>query len=423
MISKHAYTWKIINALRAQITFSKYWTYIRVAGRVRRESQTIIGYIDGLPELTDPVIRLRLLATAMRSAVYKQFIFHGSASVVLTLNYVILLLGAVGAMVITFLREASTVGALILTSLVFAGSLLLLVMILTPYVRFVDVCTSHLDLNTPSSMYFYWRMLLFFFAVSLLLMAGALLDIPDMSRAPDMVFLIALFHIVAVLMVNIIIGIRYYRERRRHSAPGPLDRIILGLLEVAYWSHWCRERRRWSYPRHIKALIAALERLGREAERFAVRRVPLWDITARRDARRIGVCLANEIRKHKASLAASSNGTDLEKISVEILKIVELWSDGSIKQLWEAAGEVTLAERVRRLAACLWPAIVLASMGFVLPLLPVFDNSQQAAQSVRITLVAAAVIALASGGVSVSERVNAVLDKSLPSESKDKEGD
>ena len=62
-------------------------------------------------------------------------------------------------------------------------------------------------------------------------------------------------------------------------------------------------------------------------------------------------------------------------------------------------------------------------MGFVLPLLPVFDNSQQAAQSVRITLVAAAVIALASGGVSVSERVNAVLDKSLPSESKDKEGD
>ncbi|GII34185.1 hypothetical protein Pmi06nite_76270 [Planotetraspora mira] len=99
-------------------------------------------------------------------------------------------------------------------------------------------------------------------------------------------------------------------------------------------------------------------------------------------------------------------------------ELLDKWMCGHLATLWESAPEIPLRDRLRRIIERAWPSVVLLGLGIALPMLPVFTGAEQAAQSVRITLIVAAIVAVATGGVNVAEQVSSSLDKHIPAANK-----
>jgi hypothetical protein len=214
-------------------------------------------------------------------------------------------------------------------------------------------------------------------------------------------------------------------QRLRFHLPGPtaLDSIMLRLLEVAYWTEWCRDENRWAHRRHTIALMSEIERISREAQKFATRRVAFWDLKSRREARRKGMQLASLIRGHKHALAAATGPEDFHSVTRSLTAGLVAWSEQDIKAILSAAPEITLRDWLRPALRRIWPATILAGLAGFLPQLSVFNGAPQAAQSIRAALFIAAGVALTSGGAGVPERISAIVDKSFEASVKEKSGD
>jgi hypothetical protein len=221
--------------------------------------------------------------------------------------------------------------------------------------------------------------------------------------------------IVMSPLVLVMDRLRYRRHRRRSPPPSSLDVAMIRLFDVACWVEWCRSSRRWHQRTYVSQLVAELDQAAREAERYGVQRVYWWNMSARREARRAGMRIAAVIRAHRAPLVSAVSPGDLRKITVSLFAGVNAWTDGDIGKLIQNAPEISLRDWVRPIVSRLWPATVLVVSGIVLPMLSVFKDSPAAAQSMRVTLFVAGAIATVSGGVAVSDRVNAALDKAFSS--------
>lgn len=196
---------------------------------------------------------------------------------------------------------------------------------------------------------------------------------------------------------------------RRRGRPRPLDQVAAQLVVVAARVHGYAEFPETVDQRGIRAEVAALERAARDAERFALPRAPRWDKAAQRSARLDGLRLAGVIRAHKTPLATAIGTADFAKIARSLTGGAAAWSRGDFESMVRSAPEVTLPTRSRTVLTRLAPAVTLAVLGIVLPLLPPLSATAQAAASARTSLLVGAVLALATGAVRLEDYVTAAV--------------
>jgi hypothetical protein len=194
----------------------------------------------------------------------------------------------------------------------------------------------------------------------------------------------------------------------------PLDRVATQLAVVA-----ASVRRAADDPEavghgDVRWWVGSLERLARDAERFALPSVPRWDWGARREAHLDGLRLAAVVRAHKTPLTRAMSGDDFAKVAESLTAGLGAWSCGDFAALVRNAPEVTRRSTLRPVLARLGPPLILAAAGTVLPLLPPLNAAAQAATSARTALLVGAAMVLATGSAQQApDYLKTVLEKTV----------
>ncbi|MDH6111505.1 hypothetical protein P3T36_004659 [Kitasatospora sp. MAP12-15] len=205
---------------------------------------------------------------------------------------------------------------------------------------------------------------------------------------------------------------RNRKVRRRHPRQD-LDSLMLVLHAIAARIGQARRTGLWNAG-HARSIASDLEALAWTAEYYPPfgGRVPVADYQARAIVRREGARLAALIRLHKEPVLTALHPEQLERVEASICQGLLHWKDGDWSALTEHAPAVVISRRWYRLWQRLWPAVVLAGFGVVLPLIHQFAGGS--ASSLRISLFVAAALSLVAGGVPVAEKVQDAVGKSLP---------
>lgn len=174
----------------------------------------------------------------------------------------------------------------------------------------------------------------------------------------------------------------------------PYDRLFLRLLVCA--SHVDTWKTRWHESAPSRFIVAEIEAAARECERTTRmgRRIPLVDGTTRKELWSRTHRIASQIRSHKGAVAGSAKADDFSTVSASLCSGIDAISRGDVASLLESAPEVTAISRIRQAARRLLPAILLFVAAFTLPLLPGISESKDLINSIRVTLIAAGVLAL-----------------------------
>ncbi|MEW2566104.1 hypothetical protein [Streptomyces sp. NPDC047070] len=126
-------------------------------------------------------------------------------------------------------------------------------------------------------------------------------------------------------------------------------------------------------------------------------------------------CIAEAIRAHARKLATVQNEEQYKNLSISLLGGLRAALAGDIDILLENAPEVSRSSRVRNFLSHVTPAVVMVLFAVIIPLLP---GVSDAAGSVRILLLATAVLTLIPGASSARPTIEGALSKALPSPQK-----
>lgn len=208
--------------------------------------------------------------------------------------------------------------------------------------------------------------------------------------------------------------------RRTRPADGNpcLDSALLCLLGCAVSVVTLGRGRHLADGRTVKSVICALELAAADIERFAVTRVPRFDVATRRLALHRGLRLSAAIRKAKAPVAGALNATDYAAVGAELTQfLLGLVTAGNGENAALSDGDAGSgrAPLWQRVAGRIWNAVLLAAGAVFLPLLPIYSSDHTAAAGLRYALLTAAVLALAASGTSSSDIIQRNVEKTLPS--------
>jgi hypothetical protein len=158
----------------------------------------------------------------------------------------------------------------------------------------------------------------------------------------------------------------------------------------------------------VRKLLSNLEASAQALELYAIKRVPRLDLATRRIAADDGARLASIVRGNKAPLARAIGPRDYSAVAAAITRLLSAWSNPRAGQLEIILHETPTLKRpslLRRLAARIWKALLLASAGAVIPFLPIYEADHAAGASARYALLAAAIVALANDSVPVWDTI------------------
>lgn len=226
---------------------------------------------------------------------------------------------------------------------------------------------------------------------------------------------LSLFIVIPLAVWTAIVFFRFHAEGNDDDrAPlRPLDRVAVHMVTIAATVQRCASAPEEAGSRQVRRLLRALERLAVQAEGYALPRVPWHDLTTRRAVRLEGLRLAAVIRAHKPVLATALSARDYDAVARSLTAGLGAWARGDLAAMTRNALDVAPPGRLRQVFVRLWPAILLAAAGIVLPLVPPLDGSAAAAASARTSLLIGAVLALATGAVQAREYVMDVVNRTV----------
>ena len=169
--------------------------------------------------------------------------------------------------------------------------------------------------------------------------------------------------------------------------------------------------------RAIKSVIFDLELAAADIQQYAVSRVPRTDTATRRLAHLDGLRLASVIRDTKAPVARAVHPRDYATAASTLTDFLQAWArPGQHDFADKAQGDPAVSRYpwLRRAAARVWSAVLLAAGGIFLPLLPIYSHDHAAAGGLRYALLTAAVLALAAQGSPATDIIERNLEKTLP---------
>lgn len=196
-----------------------------------------------------------------------------------------------------------------------------------------------------------------------------------------------------------------------------LDSGLLGLLGCTANIDQLGQGQTLADSRAVKSIIVALELAATDIEQYAVAGVPRFDTATRRLARHDGAQLASVIRDAKVQVARAIQPSNYTDVAITLAGFLLAWAHSGKNGFTTMVSSDTAIARNplwRRALSRIWNAALLVAAGVVFPLLPIYSNDHAAAAGLRYALFTAAVLALATGGVSASGSIEENVDRTLP---------
>ncbi|WP_406007743.1 hypothetical protein OG440_17445 [Streptomyces sp. NBC_00637] len=203
-----------------------------------------------------------------------------------------------------------------------------------------------------------------------------------------------------------------YKFARRRVLPGSVyNRTALVMLETA--ALVSRSRLEWQSSGVSRRIVAALEDLaGACQDTLAIRsRIGRWHADVFSQTAVEALKVAHVVRRHKKLIACASGPSDFDRVSVSLANGVSALLVNDRNKLLENAPEVVLKDHVRQLIRHIVPVLLLIAAAIVLPLVPPISDQGKVADSIRLTFIVAAVLALVAPRNESSTRILDVLGK------------
>ncbi|WP_155128682.1 hypothetical protein [[Actinomadura] parvosata] len=428
----------------------------RAYSMATRHARLVSFYSSNIRNMPDDLrdkVRRKAVSATCRRAIYWMISPRLMFAIASTATFAIAAFGIGVAASIESFRPTTHRAALTATAFVFMIPITLFATSAFRVLRRHDLNETSFTMVTPTARHEGQIALAISYLLALYQISAAAFEFPSfISIVPDMATFAA-WAIIFVLMAPLIstfYAVRYYFVRRRYPRPSGLDLVMLRLLTITYWIDWCRDPRRqdpppiapqgdrsngrknahgggnqapskqradsrpWANGNYIRLLVAELERAAQDAEKFALQHVPYRDTATRRKAQILGLRFAEAIRSHKEALVRTAKVEDLAATEESLILGLEAWTKGDLETLLAAVPDAEVKRKWQPVLGRLWPAAILCAGAFAIPALPLFSNAPEAASSARITLLIAAVLAVLSGGITPSERINSVVDKIFP---------
>ncbi|WP_158708446.1 hypothetical protein [Streptomyces sp. NRRL S-244] len=204
-------------------------------------------------------------------------------------------------------------------------------------------------------------------------------------------------------------------RRRPVSADSVYDRTALAMLETA--ALVSRSRSEWQSSTVSRRVVAAIEDLARTCQGgLSLRsRVGRWhaDVFSRTAVEALRV--AHVVREHKKLIVCASSAEDFDKVAISLSSGLDALLANDRSKLLEHAPDVVLKERVRVVVRHLIPVVLLIAAAVILPMIPPLSGQDKVADSVRLTFIVAAVLALVAPRSESSTRILDTLSKATSS--------
>jgi hypothetical protein len=224
---------------------------------------------------------------------------------------------------------------------------------------------------------------------------------------------------VAVAIVTGAIGgrvtdltMRSYLASRHAKDELPSDQMLVCLLVDTSYMYRIRLDTLPPPPALVRVLRSAL---NDSADRIAANPVPLRATgrmerepraRIRRDHARVGAA----IRAHSTALASLRSAAEFERMRQSLRTGLLLVARGDWNELLTDSPEITAVSRIRSIARRTVPSAVVAAFGVAIPLLP---GVGAAGGSIRVLLLATAVLMLMPGGDTAGPVVREGLSRAL----------
>ncbi|MEU6274705.1 hypothetical protein ABZ871_20175 [Streptomyces populi] len=250
--------------------------------------------------------------------------------------------------------------------------------------------------------------LLYFFSV---LAHSALKQSWTGVTAAAAAFPMALF--IAVFTYSIFVAVLV---RRRLGTTGNIyGRAARSTLETA--AYIARNKTRWDSSRVSRKAVAAIEDLARAyQDTLALRsRIGLWHADVFSQTATEALRIAHLVRGHKKLIVCASAETDFQRVAESLTGGLTALLENDRATLLANAPEATRKENLKILIKHLMPVVLFTSAAIVLPMIPPISNQEKIAESVRLTLIVAAVLSLVAPRNDSSARILDIVGKAMPS--------
>ncbi|MFB7078803.1 hypothetical protein [Streptomyces sp. NPDC056308] len=199
--------------------------------------------------------------------------------------------------------------------------------------------------------------------------------------------------------------------RRRVLPDTVYNRTAMTMLEVA--ALISRSREEWQSSAVSRRVVAALEDLAMVCqEALALRsRIGRWHADVFSQTAVEALRIAHVVREHKKLIACASGPGDFDAVVISLTNGVTALLVNDRNKLLENAPEAVLKDRVKQLVRHVMPVILLIVAAIVLPLVPPISDQGKVADSIRLTFIVAAVLALVAPRSESATRILDVLGK------------
>ena len=219
-----------------------------------------------------------------------------------------------------------------------------------------------------------------------------------------------------LIATRVIATLRGRLMSRRSTRPESLyDAVALLMLDTA--ALVSRERRNWQSGKVSRRIVARIEDLARACERsIALRsRIGRWHADVFSETAVEALRVAHVVREHKKMIACASKAGDFDDVARSLANGVEALLESNRGKLLENAPDAILKDRLKVLVRHVFPVVILVVAAIILPLVPTISAQDKLADSVRLTLIVAAVLALVAPRNESSTRILDLLGKTMPS--------
>ncbi|NEC85040.1 hypothetical protein [Streptomyces sp. SID12501] len=227
------------------------------------------------------------------------------------------------------------------------------------------------------------------------------------AAAFPLAFLLSGFAILSIYRKAV--GPRLVRPDCTHIA------AALAMLDAA--ALVSRSQSKWHYPQVSRDVVMELEYLARtvQSELSLTHRIGRWhpDLFSQTSVEALKV--AHVVRQHKKVIVCASSASDFEKVALSLTSGTQALLVNDRSKLLEGAPDVVRKERIKIAIKHVFPVVLLIAAAIILPLVPPISGQDKIADSIRLTLIVAAVLALVAPRSDSSARILDTLGKAMPS--------
>lgn len=219
-----------------------------------------------------------------------------------------------------------------------------------------------------------------------------------------------------LIATRVVVTLRGRLMSRRPTRPESLyDAAALLMLDTA--ALVSRERRNWQSGKVARRIVTRIEDLARACEHsIALRpRIGRWHADVFSQTAVEALRVAHVVREHKKMIACASKPEDFDDVVKSLASGVEALLASNRGKLLENAPDAILKDRLKVLVRHIFPVVILVAAAVILPLVPPISSQDKLADSIRITLIVAAVLALVAPRNESSTRILDLLGKTMPS--------